>query len=172
MQSHYRSYAVARVAYDLPAAAWYFPSPALANNGGPTQTRALLSGSPAINAGDSATCTPTDQRGYIRIMPCDIGTYEVGASVVVNQQPQCERQPEVRASGERQRHSDDHCDRARRRRDEQRRGGYARAHLHSSDQCGERRAELHGRAEPDGELERRGADGNALDERLHPRPER
>jgi hypothetical protein len=60
---------------------------ALADNGGPTQTRALLSASPAIDAGDGATCAATDQRGYIRIMPCDIGAYEVGASMVVNQQP-------------------------------------------------------------------------------------
>jgi hypothetical protein len=60
---------------------------ALADNGGLTQTRALLDGSPAIDAGDAATCATTDQRGYVRILPCDIGAYEVGASMLVNQQP-------------------------------------------------------------------------------------
>ena len=36
----------------------------LKNNGGPTQTIALLAGSPAIDAGNSALTT--DQRGYKR----------------------------------------------------------------------------------------------------------
>jgi hypothetical protein len=36
----------------------------LANNGGPTDTHALLAGSPAIDTGDSALTT--DQRGFIR----------------------------------------------------------------------------------------------------------
>ncbi len=35
----------------------------LANNGGTTLTRALLPGSPAINAGDNSGCPATDQRG-------------------------------------------------------------------------------------------------------------
>ena len=56
---------------------------ALANNGGPTQTRAILAGSPLINAG-SATFTPaaltTDQRGtgFARVVggQVDIGAYE------------------------------------------------------------------------------------------------
>jgi len=50
----------------------------LANNGGPTQTMALLPGSPAINAGDDETCSITDQRGVIRPQGshCDIGAYE------------------------------------------------------------------------------------------------
>ncbi|HET9905673.1 MAG TPA: family 16 glycosylhydrolase [Anaerolineales bacterium] len=50
----------------------------LANNGGPTQTHALLSGSPAINAANDALCPPTDQRGITRPqgMRCDIGSYE------------------------------------------------------------------------------------------------
>ena len=50
----------------------------LANNGGPTQTMALLSGSPAINAGDDADCEATDQRGVARPQGshCDIGAYE------------------------------------------------------------------------------------------------
>jgi len=51
----------------------------LANNGGPTDTRALLPGSPAIDAGDNATCEPTDQRGVTRPQgpACDIGAYEL-----------------------------------------------------------------------------------------------
>ncbi len=52
----------------------------LVNNGGPTPTHALLTGSPAIDAGDSATCATTDQRGYIRpdilATACDIGAFE------------------------------------------------------------------------------------------------
>ena len=50
---------------------------ALANNGGPTQTHALLAGSPAI---DTGTCiNPTDQRGIARPqgVTCDIGAYEL-----------------------------------------------------------------------------------------------
>jgi hypothetical protein len=57
----------------------------LASNGGATQTIALLSGSPAINAGDPAGCTDdngavltTDQRDVVRPQGgrCDIGAYE------------------------------------------------------------------------------------------------
>ena len=51
----------------------------LADNGGSTQTHALLSGSPAIDAG-SDDCPPpaTDQRGVARPQgaSCDIGAYE------------------------------------------------------------------------------------------------
>jgi hypothetical protein len=47
---------------------------ALANNGGPTDTRALLAGSPAINAGSG--CPTTDQRGVTREGACDVGAYE------------------------------------------------------------------------------------------------
>jgi hypothetical protein len=35
--------------------------------GGPTQTQALLTGSPAINAGNTATSPTTDQRGAARV---------------------------------------------------------------------------------------------------------
>jgi hypothetical protein len=35
----------------------------LANNGGPTQTHALLAGSPAIDTGDDAGAPAFDQRG-------------------------------------------------------------------------------------------------------------
>ncbi|MGH7172245.1 MAG: choice-of-anchor Q domain-containing protein, partial [Gemmataceae bacterium] len=56
----------------------------LANNGGPTQTVALLTGSPAINAGDNSAesvAGPFDQRGqgFARVVDntIDIGAYEV-----------------------------------------------------------------------------------------------
>jgi|SRR5581483_7956566 len=60
----------------------------LQNNGGPTQTQALLSGSPAIDAGNPSGCTDgsgnllkTDQRGAPRpdredSGGCDMGAYE------------------------------------------------------------------------------------------------
>jgi hypothetical protein len=48
----------------------------LADNGGPTDTVALLDGSPAIDAG--AGCAPTDQRGVTRAQgaACDAGAFE------------------------------------------------------------------------------------------------
>jgi hypothetical protein len=59
----------------------------LQNNGGPTQTHALLTGSPAINAGNPSGCRDnlgapiaTDQRGFPRPSNgtlCDIGAYEL-----------------------------------------------------------------------------------------------
>jgi sporulation-control protein spo0M len=55
----------------------------LANNGGPTQTMALLAGSPAINAGSNSLLTGliSDQRGagFVRIAggTADIGAYEI-----------------------------------------------------------------------------------------------
>jgi CSLREA domain-containing protein len=62
---------------------------ALADNGGPTQTRALEGASLAIDAGNPAApgsggdaCPATDQRGFFRGFSagrCDIGAYEVGA---------------------------------------------------------------------------------------------
>lgn len=52
----------------------------LQRNGGPTQTHALLPGSPAINAGDPTFAPPpaTDQRGRPRVMRgrLDIGAFE------------------------------------------------------------------------------------------------
>lgn len=63
---------------------------ALANNGGPTQTRALLTGSPAIDAGDNALCAAApvsnvDQRGITRPQDaaCDIGAYEMVTPLLV-----------------------------------------------------------------------------------------
>jgi len=61
---------------------------ALSDNGGPTQTHALLPGSPAIDHGDNAGCPATDQRGYARpadgdgdtTAVCDIGAFEYGSS--------------------------------------------------------------------------------------------
>ncbi|MFL5494029.1 MAG: choice-of-anchor Q domain-containing protein [Gemmatimonadales bacterium] len=50
----------------------------LADNGGPTRTRALLPGSPAIDAASSDGCPGRDQRGVSRPQgpACDIGSYE------------------------------------------------------------------------------------------------
>lgn len=57
---------------------------ALQNNGGPTNTMALLAGSPATNAGNPSGCTDSsgrrltvDQRGHSRpsISACDMGAY-------------------------------------------------------------------------------------------------
>jgi predicted outer membrane repeat protein len=59
---------------------------ALENNGGPTQTIALLPGSPAIDAVPLSSCmtvagapVTTDQRGVVRFQgtACDIGAFEV-----------------------------------------------------------------------------------------------
>ncbi len=57
----------------------------LANNGGPTFTHELLTGSPAIDAGTNTGCPATDQRGFTRPVgaSCDIGAYEAGASAAV-----------------------------------------------------------------------------------------
>jgi hypothetical protein len=58
----------------------------LADNGGPTQTRALLAGSPAINAANDSVCPFADQRRYTRIGVCDIGAYEFdGIAVTIKQ---------------------------------------------------------------------------------------
>jgi hypothetical protein len=49
----------------------------LGDYGGPTQTMALRSGSPAINAA-GVTAITTDQRGFTRVGTPDIGAYESG----------------------------------------------------------------------------------------------
>jgi len=61
-------------------------APALAANGGPTRTHALVIGSPAIDAVPAASCATTaDQRGVMRpqdgdedtLADCDIGAFEL-----------------------------------------------------------------------------------------------
>jgi CSLREA domain-containing protein len=59
----------------------------LQDNGGPTLTHALSWDSPAIDAGDNAQCSPTDQRGFYRTdgdgdgtIVCDIGSYEFASN--------------------------------------------------------------------------------------------
>ena len=49
---------------------------AIANNGGPTDTRALLANSPAINTGNNALAPPADQRGFGRAGVSDRGSFE------------------------------------------------------------------------------------------------
>ena len=71
----------------------------LNNNGGPTDTHALVAGSPAIDAGNPSGCRdnagmllPTDQRGFLRLddgnndgtARCDIGAYEANAVIGKN----------------------------------------------------------------------------------------
>jgi hypothetical protein len=50
----------------------------LQNNGSPTPTHALLTGSAAIEAGSRCCCPPTDQRGVLRPqgLACDMGAFE------------------------------------------------------------------------------------------------
>lgn len=54
----------------------------LANNGGSTQTLALLATSPAIDTASATNCPATDQRGVARPQGtgCDIGAFEVSVS--------------------------------------------------------------------------------------------
>ncbi|MEX0787972.1 MAG: CSLREA domain-containing protein [Anaerolineales bacterium] len=60
----------------------------LQDNGGPTWTRALGPGSPAIDTASPTQCLAADQRGVPRPLPfCDIGAYEVEAGVVLTPQP-------------------------------------------------------------------------------------
>jgi hypothetical protein len=53
-------------------------------NGGPTETLALLSGSPAIGAGDPGAAPVTDQRGAQRVVggSIDIGAYQTGGDPI------------------------------------------------------------------------------------------
>jgi hypothetical protein len=48
----------------------------LATNGGPTQTCAVLVGSPALGAGDPSLLGTTDQRGVVRTSYVNIGAYQ------------------------------------------------------------------------------------------------
>ncbi len=70
----------------------------LAKNGGPVSTRALLAGSPAIDAGNPAApgsgggaCEATDQRGTARPAGarCDIGAFEVTSACVAGGNTLC-----------------------------------------------------------------------------------
>lgn len=56
---------------------------ALVNNGGTTQTQALLAGSPAIDAGNNTGAPAIDQRGAARPVGAfvDIGAFEFGVSL-------------------------------------------------------------------------------------------
>jgi hypothetical protein len=58
-------------------------SPGVGANGGTTQTIALLAGSPAIAGGDftGTNCPATDQRGIARTGHCDVGAFQLGASL-------------------------------------------------------------------------------------------
>jgi hypothetical protein len=55
----------------------------LHDNGGPTQTMALLPGSPALNAGDPTELGTADQRGVVRSGGVNIGAYQASASAFV-----------------------------------------------------------------------------------------
>ena len=53
----------------------------LKNNGGKTDTVALLAGSLAINAGNDALAPQVDQRGFLRVGVSDIGAFEFGGAL-------------------------------------------------------------------------------------------
>jgi hypothetical protein len=55
----------------------------LQDNGGPTQTTALVAGSPALNAGDPGQLGTTDQRGVVRRGGVNIGAYQASAASLV-----------------------------------------------------------------------------------------
>lgn len=57
----------------------------LADNGGFTQTQAVLAASPAVNAGTNTGCPPVDQRGVTRPQgtACDIGAFELALAAGV-----------------------------------------------------------------------------------------
>jgi hypothetical protein len=55
----------------------------LQGNGGPTQTMALLAGSPALDAGDPAQLGVADQRGVVRSGGVNSGAYQASASAFV-----------------------------------------------------------------------------------------
>jgi hypothetical protein len=61
----------------------------LADNGGPTQTMALVKGSPAVDAADPKCDVSTDQRGVTRPqgLRCDIGAFELEVQTPVPAPP-------------------------------------------------------------------------------------
>jgi hypothetical protein len=82
----------------------------LAYNGGPTETQALLRGSPAIGAGATQGCPQTDQRGVARRQgACDIGAYQYVApatkSARARNQQRRERRARRRRTHNRTRHA-------------------------------------------------------------------
>ncbi|MFN8633042.1 MAG: choice-of-anchor Q domain-containing protein [Chloroflexota bacterium] len=68
----------------------------LANNGGPTQTHALLASSPALDGGTNTGCPSMDQRGQPRPQGarCDIGAFEASGSAPPPT-ASCEQRPPV-----------------------------------------------------------------------------
>jgi hypothetical protein len=74
----------------------------LADNGGPTETQALLPGSPAIDAGATQGCPQADQRGVTRPQgACDIGAYQYVAPTT--RSARVRTRPKRRAKGVRRR---------------------------------------------------------------------
>jgi predicted outer membrane repeat protein len=83
--------AIATAGYNLYSSGTCFPTPsngdisgdplllALADNGGPTFTRALDTGSPARDS-SSPNCAALDQRGFPRDGTCDMGAFEAGGT--------------------------------------------------------------------------------------------
>jgi hypothetical protein len=60
----------------------------LATNGGPTETDALLPGSPAIGRADGSACPSTDQRGVSRAgLACDVGAFQTTPPAVTSTPP-------------------------------------------------------------------------------------
>jgi hypothetical protein len=59
----------------------------LQDNGGPTQTMALLPGSPALNAGDPNQLGRPDQRGVVRTGGVNIGAYQASATAFLVSAP-------------------------------------------------------------------------------------
>jgi hypothetical protein len=59
----------------------------LQDNGGPSQTMALLPGSPALNAGDPAQLGTADQRGVVRSGGVNIGAFQASATALVLSAP-------------------------------------------------------------------------------------
>jgi hypothetical protein len=53
----------------------------LQNNGGPTETMALLPGSPALAAGSSSAGLTVDQRGFLRASPADSGAFQLNSNI-------------------------------------------------------------------------------------------
>jgi CSLREA domain-containing protein len=70
----------------------------LAGNGGPTDTQALLAGSPGVDAAATDGCPQQDQRGVARPQgaACDIGAYERGPAAEATPASQPRQRAQVR----------------------------------------------------------------------------